>query len=127
VVKRCGAMTRGGRACQMPPLTGALYCFAHSPECAEQRAIARRIGGHRRQQQERRAPSEMVSLRDPSAVLLLVEHVVADLGELENSTARARVLLYAANTAITALERGDLETRLAALEGRLEFGAERRI
>src|SRR5438445_5735420 len=58
-IKRCSGVTEAG-PCNVPPdllqpdEAGALWCFSHHPELAEERQLARERGGQRRGAQQRR-------------------------------------------------------------------------
>jgi len=56
------------------------------------------------------------SLRNPEEVLALLEEVLAHTRLQENSAQRSRTLISLALAALKALEVGELEERLAALE-----------
>ncbi|NLG19784.1 MAG: hypothetical protein GX556_20895 [Fibrobacter sp.] len=56
-------------------------------------------------------------------VQAVLERALADTWEQENSGARTQALVRLAHGALKALEVGDLEERLAALEARLEEAA----
>lgn len=108
----CKAKTKTGARC--PNAAGAAgWCFAHDPARAAERAAARRKGGHFKRAAITSEPVKITTVRD---VLELVNRVIADSWPLENSPARARVLLTAAESAVKALQIGNLEERVQALE-----------
>lgn len=59
---------------------------------------------------------EPVRLRSPDDVLALLERVMSDTLHLENGASRSRAIGYLAGLALKALEIGEIEERLAALE-----------
>lgn len=110
----CKSKTKSGGRC--PNAAGASgYCFVHDPDRAAERALARRRGGLRNRSL---VTSEPVKVETVADVLELVNRVISDSWGLENSPARARVLLNAAESAVKALQIGELEERVAALEGK---------
>ena len=114
---RCQGRNRAGQPCGMTPLQGAAWCFAHSPDRAAERAVARRVGGL-----NRRTPKGQpgtVRLRSVADVQTELETAYADLLVQENSHQRARTAASLLTLAIKCLEVGELEERLAAIEARL--------
>jgi hypothetical protein len=104
----------------MPPLDGARYCFAHDPRRGRERAQARKKGGHNRQTPA--ASDELrqaVELGDVAGIRRILTDVVADTLAQANSAQRSRAIGYLLGTALKALEVGELEERLAALELRI--------
>jgi uncharacterized protein (UPF0548 family) len=110
----CKATAKNGKRCPMGAGASG-FCFTHDPARAAERAAARRKGG-----MFKRAPitSEPVKVATVADVLELVNRVIADSWGLENSPARARVLLTAAESAVKTLQIGALEERVAALEAK---------
>ncbi len=117
--KTCKAKTKQGTRC--PNTAGASgYCFTHDPARKAERTAARKLGGlNRRRTAVTGEPVVIVTARD---VLKLVNAVIADTHRLDNSPARARVMLAAADAAIEALKVGEFEDRLAAIESILKKG-----
>ena len=111
----CKATNASGKPCQSNAGPSG-YCFTHDPERAAARQSARKLGGyHRRRGAVSGDAVTIVSLAD---VLTLVNAVIRDAWNLDNSPARARVLLSAADCARGVLEVADLEKRIAALEAK---------
>ncbi len=93
------------------------YCFWHSPDHAQEATEARRLGGLRRKREL--AVSGAYELHGLASVLdvrRLLEIAVLDTLALENGVARSRTLAYLAQVSLKALEVGELEARLGALE-----------
>jgi hypothetical protein len=89
----------------------------HSPEHAEEMAEARRLGGLRRRREKAVSGAyDFDGLADVGQVRRLLEIAVLDSLALENSVARSRTLAYLAQVALKALEVGEFEARLEALE-----------
>ena len=103
--------------CQAAPVKDGDHCFWHSPECAEDVAEARRLGGLRRRREVAVSGAYEVNGLETVGDLrrLLVIASLDTLG-LKNSIARARTLGYLVGVAGKLLETGELEERLAALE-----------
>ena len=115
--RACKFRKEDGEPCRAPPLQDGEFCFWHSPEHAEEVAEARRLGGLRRRRE--RAVSgayEFEGLNTVQEVRRLLEIAVLDTLSLENSVARSRTLAYLAQVALKALEVGEMEERLEALE-----------
>jgi hypothetical protein len=101
----------------MPPLQDSDRCFAHDPKRGAARAKARKQGGrHRRVPLALDAPAEAPQLRDVGAIQSQLEAALFNALRLENSNSRSRTVGYLLGFALKALEVGELESRLAALE-----------
>ena len=127
----CKGKKDNGEPCRQAPLQGSDFCFWHSPEHAEEAAEARRLGGLRRRKEKITSGAyEFEDLASVAQVRRLLEIAAVDTLGLENSIARSRTLAYLAQVALKALEVGELEDRLAALEEslrpRLQYGGKRR-
>jgi len=89
----------------------------HDPEHAEEMQEARRLGGLRRRKEKAvEGAYDIEGLEDVSQVRRLLKIAVLDTLSLENSIARSRTLAYLSQVALKALEVGELEERLKALE-----------
>ncbi len=116
----CNTLKGDGSPCRAPPLHDAELCLMHSPEHAEEVAEARRLGGLRRRKEK--AVSGAYDFEGLGSILRirrLLEVAILDTLSLENSVARSRTLAYLAQVAVNLLEKGELESRLAAMEGAL--------
>jgi hypothetical protein len=103
------------------PLRGRTQCFWHAPDKGQQAAEARRLGGLRRRREKAVAAAfDFGGLGAVESIRRLVEIAALDALGMENTVARGRLLLQAASVAEKLLEVGDLETRLALLEARVE-------
>lgn len=97
------------------------FCFWHSPDREEDAAEARRLGGLRRRREKTLAGAyDLAGLDSVGAIRRVLEIATLDALGLENSIARARVLISAALAAAKLLEVGELEARLASLESAVE-------
>ncbi len=118
----CRAETKTGRACQMAPLMGSEWCFAHDPHRTADRARARRRGGlNRRTPKARVDVLGVPRLRSVDAVQDLLDGAVRDTLLQENSGQRSRALGYLAGLVLKSLEVGQIENRLSELEDRVRI------
>jgi hypothetical protein len=106
----------------MAPLKDSDWCFQHSPEHAAVRAEARKRGGQRGNRSRSGPVGESVPLRSVDDVIRILEQAGGDAMQLDNSAERCRVLTGIAGQALKALEVGELEKRLEALEQRANLG-----
>ena len=119
--KRCSAKTALGEPCKATPRGDSGLCLWHDPELVEVANEARRAGGQRRKREVTvLAAYEVDGLASIPEIRRVVEVVVSDLLGMENSVARARALLSAAQVATSLLEKGETEERLRAIEAVLE-------
>ena len=96
-------------------------CFWHDPAHAQEAAEARRLGGLRRRKEGTVAGAyEFEGLDSVPKIRRLLEIATVDTLSQENSISRNRTLAYLAQMALKALEVGEHEERLAALETLLE-------
>ena len=113
----CTAVKADGTPCRAVALPGRLMCWAHDPALKEKAAEARRQGGHNRSRiaRARKAvPDAIGSVQ--GRLLKALEEVHA--GTLEPRVAQAMASL--AGAVVRLYEVGELETRLAEFEARLE-------
>ena len=123
VGRGCAQVMPDGRRCRATPLRDGPSCFWHAPEKEEEAAEARRLGGLRRRREKTLAGAyDFAGLGSIEAIRRIVEIATIDSLGLENSVARARVLIAAALAAAKLLETGNLEEQLAALEAAMRAG-----
>ena len=116
--RSCAFVMPDGQACRAGPQRDRPYCFAHDPERAEEAADARRLGGLRRRKEGTIAVAyDLPGLDTVVGIHRLLDIVVTDGVGLDNGIARLRVLISTAVAAMNLLKVGELEERLAALEG----------
>ena len=120
--KRCAATTKAGKPCLGWVVGTSEYCFAHNPEMAAQRAIARSKGGKARQGRNLGIVGDagMLSIATPGDVLDVIRGAIRDTLTLENSIARGRTIGYLAGQIFKAFEMTELESRISELEARNE-------
>lgn len=116
--RTCEATRKGGGQCQMPPLQGSRYCWAHDPAKGAERAKARSRGG--KMATRPAGDPGPVELRDVASIMALIETAVRDTLKLKNTVQRNRAIGQLAGQALKALEVGEIETRLEALERAME-------
>jgi hypothetical protein len=113
----CTQPMPNGRRCRAPVLRDGAYCFWHEPAKAEEVKEARHLGGLRRTRERTLAGVYDISGLDSIvAIRRIVEIALFDVVGLENSIARARVLISGALAAAKLLETGELAERIDALE-----------
>jgi len=120
MAKQCKARTQKGSKCNAAAGESG-FCFAHDPARRTEANAARKLGGFNRRTVAR-VSGEAVTVQSLADVLKLVNAVILDTWELENSPARSRVLLGCADTAIRALQSSELEERLERIEQALKIG-----
>jgi hypothetical protein len=118
--RRCKALNEKGEPCKAAPMVKSAYCVFHDPEHAEVVQQARSAGGQRRKREVAVAIAfEFEGLNSIAAIRRLVEVAAYDALGLPNDLPRVRALAYLAQVAVTLVERGELEERLAAVEAAL--------
>ncbi len=129
VVKRtCSFRKEDGHPCSVAPLQGSNFCLMHDPEHAQEVAEARRLGGLRRRKEGTVAGAyEFNGLGTVADIRRVLEIAVLDTLSLENSIARSRTLAYIAQVALRALEVGELEDRVRALEAVVRLRPQRPV
>jgi hypothetical protein len=95
---------------------GSNFCLTHDPQRAKDRAERNRKGGRAKRSPKATDGVPAPRIESIADVLAIVNFVVADLWLLDNTVPRARGLLAAGEAAVKALEIGELEERIAALE-----------
>jgi hypothetical protein len=117
----CSGTTSRGEPCNATPRGDTGLCLWHDPALTEEANAARRLGGQKRRREATvLAAFDLEGLANVGQIQRIVEIVVTDLLGMENSIARARSLLSAAQVAAKLLETGEFEERLAQLESVLE-------
>ena len=115
--RRCTSKRANGEQCMAPPLRDGNHCFLHSPEHAEEVAEARRLGGLRRRREVAVSGAyDFIGLETVSGIRRIMEIAVLDTLSMDSSIPRNRALVYFAQIALKALETGELEERIEALE-----------
>ena len=116
----CQFTKANGEPCQAPRIEGSDFCYFHSPEVATDRAKARKLGGINRRARKRINHEQLYSIDRVIDIQKALEDALNDVEGLENSNARARTIGYICQMLLKALEVGEVESRLEALETRVE-------
>ncbi|HUF52789.1 MAG TPA: hypothetical protein VMR52_03310 [Dehalococcoidia bacterium] len=116
MVQSCTGARDNGEPCRAGAMTSG-FCFWHDPEHAQDAAEARRLGGLRRRREKTvQGAYEFEGLNSVDDVKRLLEIAILDTLGLENSVARSRTLASLATVSLKALEVGEYEDRIRALE-----------
>jgi hypothetical protein len=119
----CSHIHPGGRPCGATPMKDVPFCFWHSPGNEEEAAEARRLGGLRRRREKTLSGAfDFEGLASVGAIRRILEIATIDALGLENSIARARILISAGLAAAKLLETGDLQARIELLEAASRSG-----
>lgn len=128
----CLGTNKSGEPCTLPPMYGFDYCYWHNPDpdIAEKRRRGQSMGGKARHGRVISIPKHISVIVEPNTpatlrciddIFVLLEAAATYTFALENSCKRNRVLVSIAMVALRALEVGDLEERIAALEATLSI------
>ena len=121
---KCKATNTSGQACGAWATAGSDFCFTHDPARAAERSAARKLGGLNRRTQRGSGPQDApAKVRTLTDVLTVLDLVLHDALALENSIARGRLLVAVCGEYTKAIQVGELESRLAALEEVLKVRA----
>lgn len=113
----CQARRSDGLPCRAPPLLESDFCSVHDPANAEAMADARKLGGVRRKREVTLAGAyDFEGLDTVQQLRRLLLVAAFDMLSLENSAARARVIVAIVLAGAKLLEVGEFEERLEALE-----------
>lgn len=114
---QCQAKTKAGKPCRAAAVKDSKFCMIHAPHLGARRAQARKRGG-----QTHRTPhgasAEILpdKVRTIADLQALLDYVMRELIEHDNSLARAGKLISLIMAGAKLLEIGELEARIAALE-----------
>ncbi|MBM4437387.1 MAG: hypothetical protein FJ029_09160 [Actinobacteria bacterium] len=119
----CQHRQQSGDWCGAPPIRGEAFCFWHHPDYADEAAQARRMGGLRSRREHTVAGAyDLAGITTVAGLQRVLEIAMLDSVGLDNTIARARTLGYLVGMGLKALEVGDHEQRLAALEAAIRKG-----
>ena len=119
MAKKC-KYRKGNRHCKNHALTGDEFCFFHSPKKAKERAQAQRKGGKKALAEKKRVLGESnIEIKNTADVVKLLNETINQVrtGEIEVKIANA--VGYLSGICLKALEQGDIEKRLEALEDKV--------
>jgi hypothetical protein len=114
--KKC-RYKKGNKHCKNYALTGDEFCFFHSPKKAKERAKAQRKGGKKALSDKKRVLEQSnIQIEKTADVVKLLNETINQVrtGEIEVKIANA--VGYLSGICLKALEQGDIEKRLEALE-----------
>jgi hypothetical protein len=115
----CNAKTKNGQACKAAAQKNSRYCFTHDPATRAQQAKARKAGGLARHTphfaDQDTLPANVATLEEARGIL---SYTLAEVIGMDNSIARARVLIALFDSFVKSIEIGEIEARLQALEQR---------
>lgn len=118
---QCKAKTASGKPCRAKPIKNSAFCFIHDPSQGAKRAEARKRGGYRNRTPHagdpESLPAQVQTLADAQRIL---DYTLREILPMENSLQRARVLIALFDAFAKAIEVGEFEARLAALEARVK-------
>ena len=117
VRRTCQAHRIDGQPCRAVPLSDSAYCLMHDPANAQAVAEARRLGGLRRHKEIAiHGAYAFEGIASVPAIQRVVEVAIEETLALENSVARNRTLGSLAQTALKALEVGELAEEVRVLK-----------
>lgn len=114
--RRCRATRRDGEPCGGFGIAGSDLCFAHHPDVANRRAEARRRGGASAHSVPT-LPHRRLRLKEPQDVLHLLRETAEAVRCGQLDVRIANCLAYLSQVSLRAMEAGELEERVAKLEG----------
>ena len=115
--RQCAFRLPSGVPCRMHPLRDSQFCWSHSPEHAQEAQEARRLGGQRRKKEVMLAGAyDLEGLDNIPGIRRVLEIATLDTLAQENNLSRNRTLGYLMQVALKAMDAGETEERLTALE-----------
>jgi hypothetical protein len=115
--RQCAFRFPNGQPCRMAPLKEGQFCWAHSPEHAQEAQEARKLGGLRKRKEATVSLAyDFEGLETVAEIRRLLEIAATDTLSLDNSVSRNRMLVSVVVAALQALDKGELEQRIAVLE-----------
>ena len=110
VSRTCAANKQNGEPCRIAPIHDDEFCLWHSPHHVEEAAAARKLGGQRRRRESTLVGAyEIGPLDTVAGIRRVLEIAVLDALSMEQSIARIRTLIAAAQALGRLLETGELE------------------
>src|SRR5258707_12391506 len=118
---KCAAKTTSGARCNARAVKNSKFCFTHDPAHAQARALARKRGGERNRTPHGASldliPNEITTIQHARQILL---YTLQEVLPMENSIARARVLIALFDSYVESIKTGELQDRIIALESILK-------
>ena len=121
-MKHCKATKRNGERCTTKAGVDG-FCSFHNPAHGKARAEGRKRGGERHRVPHGAMDTAILpqNVRTLDDVLSVLDYALAEAMPLENSVQRGRLIVGIAHAFIEAIKTGELEQRLAAIEGALKL------
>jgi hypothetical protein len=116
----CKAKKPDGSACQSVALPGSEFCFFHDPAKAEKRREAQALGGRHNQIKTLANDAPEVKIETCKDVVSLLAETINQVRKGEIDPRIGNTVGYLANVFIKAVEQGELEKRIEALESALK-------
>jgi hypothetical protein len=88
----CEALNASGLPCQMPPMIGESWCFAHHPDTREAAHDARKRGGERSRGSDASPAPDHVDVTSLPGRFEVLEHTLRDTMQQPNTPARSRAV-----------------------------------
>jgi hypothetical protein len=113
---RCQATAASGSPCSATPRPGRPYCLWHDDQAEEERREFSRKGGRQRSNQARARRALPTDPKDLGDVRRVLGRALVGLERGELDPARGSAMAAVARAMATVIEKGEIETRLAAVE-----------
>ena len=118
---QCKSKTLAGGPCKAQAIAGGRYCFTHDPASGKARALAHKKGGQRnRIEHGGQAEILPATVATIDQAMKILDYTLAEIIPMENSIARGRLLISLVAGYVDALQAGEIENRLAAIETALK-------
>ena|SRR5688572_11182323 len=116
---KCNGKNSRGEPCKVAALKGDRFCFNHSPGTRRAQAEARKRGGMARltphYADSSTVPANVTTLEAARGILA---YTLVEVIGMDNTIARARVLIALFDSFIKSIEIGELEAGIQALDNR---------
>ena len=113
----CKAMTKAGKECRAPRLSGSDYCFFHDPETCEERRISQSRGGLAKLIRTELQPVfDDVPVQSAADIVTLLGGTINDVRTGRIDPRIANAVGFLAGVALRAIEQVELEEKITELE-----------
>ncbi len=102
--------------CNAHAMTGTQYCFTHNPASQADKRAAVQNGGRAPKPRKEAKPLAPLSVKSVAEVIALMEDTINRTRTEPFTHQKANSVGYLANVSLKALEAGELEARVEALE-----------
>ena len=114
--RKCRHNRSDGGACQANATASSGFCFFHDPDLASDRQAAQRAGGLRNKAASLPADTPDCAVRNAADVIALLGMSINQVRRGQIDPRVANAIGYLSATLLKALELGNLEQRVSALE-----------